>query len=238
MSKIKHLISQIKLSTPSAIILGAIILAVSHVGYGYVISKNQSNSNATFFTGKLIDDKDYIWGNKKSDVIVMEYSDPECPYCVQFHSTVKQMQEEYKDKISFVYRHFPLTQIHSNAFDEARAISCAGKVGGDEGYFNYINNFFDYKLKNQTTQLPKNGKENIAKEVNLNIESFNACMTNKDTEQDVTDSLNDGVAAGVEGTPATFVLLKNSKGYEVIAKIDGARQYSFVKAAIEQALSR
>ena len=186
-NKIKSIFSNIKLNTQGAIILGAIIIAISHIGYGYVISKNKSTGNTTFFMGKVIDNTDYIFGNKKSDVVIMEYSDPECPYCVQFHQTAKQIQEEYKDKVSFVYRHFPLTQIHSNAFDEARAISCAGKIGGNEGYYNYINNFFDYKLSNRTTQLPKNGKENIAKEIGLDVEKFNSCMTNKETEQDVTN---------------------------------------------------
>ena len=242
-NKIKNLFSNIKLSTQSAIILGAVIIAISHVGYGYVISLNNSNSNVTFFTGKLIDKGDYIYGDKKSEVIVIEYSDPECPYCVKFSDTAKKIHEEYKNNVSFVYRHFPLS-FHKNAFVEAKAIECAGLLGGEKSFYEYIDALYNIKYLTQNpntgsfTPLEARGKELLAEKIGLNKDKFYSCFSSDEFDEKIENSLEDGVAAGVEGTPATFVLLKNGNGYEVIAKIDGARQYSFVKAAIEQALSR
>jgi predicted DsbA family dithiol-disulfide isomerase len=63
-------------------------------------------------------------------------------------------------------------------------------------------------------------------------------MKNDDTEKIVLNSINDGITAGVQGTPSTFVLLKTRKGYETVSMVDGARPYEFFKAVVEEALSR
>jgi protein-disulfide isomerase len=236
-TKVFHVIKNITLTTPVAIIIGACIISVGLVGYGYVTTSG-GGSTATMFKGKPVDSADYVFGNKKSDVVVIEYSDPECPFCVQLSPTIKQIQSEYGDKIAFVYRHFPLTQIHSKAFDESRAISCAGVVGGDKGFYEYVDNFFGYKYSKQTNQLPPNGAFEIAKNVGLDNAKFTACMNSQATAQAVNDQQADGVKAGVQGTPSTFILLKKRGGYEVIAMIDGARQFQAFTAAIDEALNR
>ena len=231
--------SEGKLTTPAAILLGAAMIAVGIVAYGFIMQGGQAKSPKTMFVGKTIDPAtDYIEGKAKSDVVLVEYSDPECPFCVQAHPIIKQIRDEYKGKIAFVYRHFPLTQIHSHAFDEARAISCAGIVGGQEKYYEYIDAFFGYKESHKTTQLTATGKEDIAKTVGLDVNAFLSCMKDTQAGEKVQASLEDGVQAGVQGTPASFVLVKTRKGYEVISMIDGARPYPFFKAAIEEALAR
>ncbi len=243
MTNIRNFFSKIKLSVQGSIILGATILAISHLGYAYIISQNSSSSNVPLFTGKSIDENDYIFGNKKSNVVVIEYSDPECPFCVRFSDVSKQIKDNYKDKVSFVYRHFPLS-FHKNAFGESKAIACAGLIGGEKSFYEYIEYLYSGKYSTQNpnngsfTPLTSNGKELLAEKVGLNIENFSSCMNKKENDTIIENSLADGVSAGVEGTPATFVLVKNRKGYEVVAKIDGARPYSFVEAAIEEALSK
>ncbi len=226
------------LSTPLAIIIAAIILGASHVGYGFV-SGGTGGSQAvkTMFKGKAIEG-DFVEGKENAKVVIVEYSDAECPFCIQVSPTIKKLRTEYSGKVAFVYRHFPLTQIHKNAFDEARAISCAGVVGGKDKYYAYADALFDYKMSKQTATLPKTGKEDLAKTVGLNEAEFSSCIKDNRTAQTVTDQANDGVTAGVQGTPSTFVLVKTRKGYEQVAMIDGARQYEFFKAAVEEALAR
>ena len=250
MTKIKHLIAKItphiKLTTPVSIIISSIILSFGMVGYGYVTTMNNDATPRTMFAGHTIDTTDYVEGDAKSNVVVIEYSDPECPFCTLFHETIKQIRSDYKDKISFVYRNFPLTQIHPKAFDEARAISCAGKAGGKDGYYNYINAYFDLRVntwKNSGSQQPPalsaTGKEDIAKGLGFDMNIFNSCMNNNETEKAVNDSIADGMKALGDraGTPTTFVLKKDRKGYEIIAKIEGAQNPELVKAAINQALA-
>jgi protein-disulfide isomerase len=171
----------------------------------------------------------------------MEYSDTECPFCAQLHPSITKVQQEYADKISFVYRYFPLTQIHPHSFEESRAVYCVGKLSGAAKREEYINTMFSYKLSKQNMVLPETGansKEDMAKNTGVNMNDFGACMLSQESSDAINAALQDGTAAGVTGTPATFILVKNKKGYDVVAQVDGARPYEFLKAAIDQALAR
>lgn len=227
------------LTTPVAIIIASIIIACGLMGYGAITTSGNSGTKATMFTGKAIDvTTDYLEGKENSKIIVVEYSDPECPYCVQVSPTIKKLREEYGNKIAFAYRHFPLTQIHNHAFDESRAIACAGKVGGKEKFYQYIDVLFGYKMTNKTTQLSQTIRDGFAQNIGLDTNLFGSCMKENQTTEAVTNSINDGVQAGVQGTPSTFVLLKTRKGYEVISMVDGARPYDYFKTVVDEALSR
>lgn len=226
------------LTTPLAIIIASVIIAGGLMGYGLITQGGSASSAKVAFKGKAINDGDYVEGKANSKVVVIEYSDPECPFCAQVSPTIKKLRTDYAGKIAFVYRHFPLTQIHTHAFDESRAIACAGKIGGSSKYYEYLDTLYDYKMSKQSTALPITGKEDFAKKIGLNMNDFSACMKENKTAQDVTDSIADGSLAGVQGTPSTFVLVKTRKGYDVVSMVDGARQEDFFKAVIEEALAR
>lgn len=223
------------LTTPVAIIIAACILGASHIVYGALIGqKNRTPVN--LFQGPAITEKDYPTGNTKSDVVVVEYSDPECPFCARLHPTMKQLEEEYAKKVSFVYRHFPLTQIHKNAFSEAQAIDCIGKELGADKRRDYIDALFSYKIKNNSMQLPVGKKEELAKNMGSNETKFLACLSQEESASAVNASIQGGVNAGVSGTPATFILKKDGDSYEVVSLIEGARDYDYIKMALEAAL--
>lgn len=241
-SRIKKLFSHFKLTTPVSVLLGAVIIAGSILGYGIIMRTGSNNAPLTIFSGKPIDSTDYIEGNKKSSIYLVEYSDPQCPYCISAHPTVKALRTKYENKIAFVYRHFPLTSIHPYAFDESRAIACAGMIGGSDAYYKYIDAIYGYKSAKQnsgeSSDLPPTGKSDLAAGIGLDLQLFNQCMDNQNTYNIVNESMNDGVNAGVQGTPTSFVLIKTKKGFEVVALVDGARPLQYFEAAIEQALSR
>ncbi|MEN9880998.1 MAG: hypothetical protein RLZZ308_181 [Candidatus Parcubacteria bacterium] len=222
-------------STPSAIIIAALLLSMSHIAYGFIVQNGQSSQSLQIFAGAPISD-DLLTGKTKSDIIVVEYSDTECPFCAQLQPTIKKIQEEYASKVAFAYRYFPLTQIHPNAFDEAKAIHCVGKLSGAEKRRAYINTLFDTKLSRQNMTLQKGEKERFAKETGVDEASFTSCMSDTSTDTAVTNSMQDGINAGVQGTPATFVLKRDGSTYEVIGMIDGARPYEYFKAVLEEAL--
>lgn len=233
----KEITHKLKCTTPVAIIVGALILGGSHLAYGFII-QNGSPSAVALFKGRAIDDSDFVTGNVKSKVLLVEYSDTECPFCAQLHPTIKKIQDEYASKVAFVYRYFPLTQIHPNAFEESRAIHCVGKVAGALKRQNYIDEMFNYKLSKQNMVLPVGKKESFAVNVGADPTLFTACMQSNESKDVIDASLSDVMAAGVQGTPATFVLLKTRNGYEVISAIDGARPYEYIKAAVDDALAR
>ncbi len=230
--KIKH----IRLTTPVAIIVGSFIISAGIVSYGFAKS---SNFNPLIlqpdFSGKPISQEKYIAGiNKK--VFFVEYADSECPYCVRFHPTFEQIKKDYGDKIGIVYRYFPLTEIHKNSNKEAEAIECAGFVGGTEKRFAYIKTLYDYKNKNQTTLLPITAKEDFAKEIGIDVAVFSKCVNDGTFTKFVADSVNDGVEAGVNGTPTSFILIKDGKNYKTISAPVNFAPYSTVKKLLDQAL--
>ncbi|MFA5131815.1 MAG: DsbA family protein [Candidatus Paceibacterota bacterium] len=250
MNKIHHIFKSITtffkkftLSTPVAILFGAVIVAGGLVAYGFIMQGGTAKVAATMFTGKVVDEADYIGGKINSKVVVVEYSDPECPYCISVYPTIQKIRTDYASKVAFVYRHFPLTSIHPHAFDESKAIQCAGIVGGAQKHFEYIDALFGFKVPkqsqtNSSPQLPATGKEDLAKNIGLDVASFTSCMNDPKTSDIINTSMTDGAAAGVQGTPSTFVLVKTRKGYEVVAMVDGARPEAYFKAAIDEALNK
>src|SRR5690606_768732 len=86
-----------------------------------------------------VNSNDHIRGNPDAEIVIVEYSDYECPFCKGFHGTMNRIMEEYgtKGQVAWVYRHFPLTQIHKNAQPAAEASECVAQIGGNEKFWEY-----------------------------------------------------------------------------------------------------
>lgn len=85
---------------------------------------------------------DHIIGSPSAKVLMVEYSDFQCPYCKQFNSSVQQALSEYKDQIAFVYRHFPLLSLHPYAESLAEGSECATELGGQSKFWEYHDKVF------------------------------------------------------------------------------------------------
>src|SRR3989344_2489645 len=88
---------------------------------------------------------DYILGNPNAPIKIVEYSDLECPFCKQFQTTMHQIMQYYGNsgQVAWVFRHFPLAQLHSKAPREAQAAECAGEQGGSEAFFKFVDRVFE-----------------------------------------------------------------------------------------------
>ena len=111
-------------------------------------------SRYEIFKGREVDKQDVQEAAGPRNVYVVEYSDTECPFCIRLHPSLKEIRTEYADRISFVYRHFPLISIHPHAQKEAEMISCVGELEGAEAMYGFIDAIFDYKLQNNVAYLP------------------------------------------------------------------------------------
>ena len=187
-----------------------------------------SEENAKKVPG--VKDSDHILGSKDADVAIIVYDDWECPYCKKFHETVKQAVEEYGGKVSLVYRQFPLEMLHQKAKTEAEASECVAKLGGNDAFWKFIDNILETTTSNDgldLTLLPK-----FATQAGVSLADYNACVKNGDTKETVEKQIQEGVEAGVAGTPGSYAV--NKKGE--VWQIPGAVPLEMLKATIDEAL--
>ena len=91
---------------------------------------------------KAVSAKDHIRGNKNAKVTFIEYSDLECPFCKKHHKTMEELTAKYADRVQFVFRQFPLDQLHPNARAKAEASECANELGGEKVFWKYLDMMF------------------------------------------------------------------------------------------------
>lgn len=173
---------------------------------------------------------DHIVGSRSADLIIVEYSDTECPFCKVFHSTMKGVINTYGDKVAWVYRHFPIAQLHSKAPKEAEATECANELGGNQAFWKYIDKLFETTNSNDSldpSELPK-----IATAIGLDGAAFNTCLSSGKYAEFVTKSVEEAVKAGARGTPYSVIISKD--GTKTI--INGAEPLETVKSKIDALL--
>ena len=135
-------------------------------------------------------------GPKGAPITVIEFSDYQCPFCGRARATVNQITNTYGDKVRYVFRDFPLS-FHKDAFLAHVAAHCAGD---QNKYWEYNHTLFQNQQELKAESLKK-----YAKEVGLNLESFNKCLAENKYGKRVQTNIEEGSAAGVSGTPAFFV---------------------------------
>jgi protein-disulfide isomerase len=160
-------------------------------------------------------------GPADAKVTVVEFSDFQCPFCGRFFPTLKQVQQNYGDKARIVYRQYPLTNLHPNAFKAAEASLCAN----DQGKFWEMH---DAMFQDQGRLAVKELKASAGR-LGLNQKKFDTCLdTGRHTEQ-VQNDMAEGSRFGVTGTPALFINGVPMEG--------GAVPYDVVAKAIEKELA-
>jgi len=218
----------------SIVVAGALIAVGIFFGGGTGNSKDLSNENqkAPEIQVRDITSKDHIRGNPKAKIIAIEYSDTECPFCKQFHTTLKQMISEYGQSgdVAWVYRHFPIDQLHSKARKEAEATECAAEQGSNDAFWKYIDQVYSRTPSNDGLDLAELPK--IASDIGLDVTKFNECLSSGKMAEKVEADYQDAVAAGGQGTPYVVFI----KGKEKIPMTQGAVPYATLKSMIEQLL--
>lgn len=161
-------------------------------------NKIQTASEAT---GNIAD---HVFGKPDSKVVLVEYGDFQCPGCGGMHPTVKSVTEKYQEQLTFVFRNFPLTQIHPNALVAAAAAESAGLQGK---YWEMHDTLFT----NQDAWKSVSVKERIgvfekyAQQLDLNVETFKTDIGSEKVTKKINYDLAIGKKINVTSTP-TFVL--------------------------------
>src|SRR3989344_6007933 len=181
----------------------------------------------TTWQGRAVSKDDHILGDINAKIIIVEYSDLECPFCKVFHATMHRVVTESGGKVAWVFRHYPIPQLHPKAFREAEATECAWEQGGNEAFWKYTDRVFEVTPSN--TRLEGTELAKIAEYTGLNVASFNSCLASGKFKAKVQADIDDGVKSGVSGTPSSFILVKG----KLVDTIPGAQAYETVMQKVD-----
>ena len=236
-----------QMSTPNAVILSGILIAgaIFFTNKGNMVPSVTVNNKLPTSMAPLnlfgnqsvlnkmrpVSSTEHVRGNINAKVVIVEYSDPECPFCKSFHQTMKRLMDEYgSEKLAWVYRQFPLAGLHPKAEKEAEASECANELGGNEAFWKYIDRVYEITTSNNTldeAKLPE-----IAKFVGLNVENFNSCLSSGRYKQKIADDIKNATDTGARGTPWSIIVVKSGQKFEV----EGSEPYETLKQKIDSAL--
>ncbi len=176
-------------------------------------AKMEEEERASVAEGlKPISENEHIFGYKNAEITIFEYSDFECPFCKRFSGTPSGVVENSGKKVNFVYRHFPISGMNSLAAKQAHAVECAGEISGSEKFFKFKTEIFK-KTNSAGNGMEESGLFDIAKNLNIDINEFRACMDENRHMKKIEDDIASGMEAGVKGTPG--VIIRNNKTGEV-----------------------
>ncbi len=145
------------------------------------------------------------FGGDNARLTIVEFSDFQCPFCREMFPTVRALMNEYKDRIQFVYRHMPVVEIHPLAFLAAGAAECAADQGKFWEYHDAL--FANQNILNQVGSDLERAKQALtifAERLNLDRETFEACVAKGKNDVRIQEDYRDGTALGVRGTPTFF----------------------------------
>jgi protein-disulfide isomerase len=226
-------------AVPIAIVLAGVFIAIAiFFSNGSDNSKIVPDTNKQAEAGlnmvREISKDDHIRGNPNAKIIVIEYSDTECPFCSRFHETMKKVMDVYgkTGDVAWVYRHFPLDQLHPRARTEAIATECVNEIGGADKFWAFIDSLYGKKLASQVqiqVDLVK-----LATEQGIDSAKFSACLSSGKYDQKVQDDVENAAQTGGNGTPWSVVVTADGQ----MTSINGAYPYENVKQIIDSLLAK
>ncbi len=232
----KEYIKKTSISTPAAIITGAVIIGLAVIFIGQPKAAKQqpaADAPAGEVTSVPADvatvrPTDHIRGNTNADVVIVEYSDSDCPFCVRFHTTMQTIVDEYKGKVAWVYRYFPLDSLHPNATTEAVAMECVADLGGNDAFNKYLDTIINVTLNAD----PKSNQTltTFATAQGVDGKLFQNCIKDTKASDRVQADALEAQKIGARGTP--FSIAYNQKTGEQVV-IPGAYPIEEVRTMID-----
>lgn len=217
----KEVVVKPKLNIPSAIVLsGVIIAAAIFLRDAQVASSGSYEDNDKLSLVSEITEADFIRGDKKAEITLIEYADFSCHFCAQFQLTLKQFVDEHEGQIRWVYRHLPIFNIEA-----AISSSCVGRVAGEEAFWKYSDTLFANQDKLKTEYYLE-----IAKNLGIDEAKYNVCIKDPEIEKDIRQEFTQNkILLGFNGTPHTVLIDKDGKKFS----FTGALPYEELKSVIK-----
>jgi protein-disulfide isomerase len=144
-----------------------------------------------------VSDQDHQTGNAKAKIVMVEYGDYQCPHCGFAHPLIKKLLKQYSHELLFIFRNFPLQEMHPQALISAQAAEAAEK---QHKFWEMHDTIFE----NQDI-LSANNLLHFAKQLNLDLEKFSMDWKSKSVLSKVETDFDGGIRSGVNGTPTFFI---------------------------------
>ena len=141
------------------------------------------------------------WGPRNAKVMVVEYSDFQCPMCAKIQPTVREILTRFDGKVHLIYKYFPL-RMHPNAMPAARAAECAAK---QDKFWPYHELLFQRQTIWGPLPDPTPLFRSLAQEVGLDRHAFDACLTDHTVNAAIENDVAEAHRLHVEATPTFFV---------------------------------
>lgn len=200
----------------------------SNTNNNAVANANNNNNGGTGTTEINIQgldkNNDWIRGDKNAKISIIEFSDIDCPFCTRFHNTMQQVLDNYDGQVNWVYRHFPLTTLHPDAFKKAVAAECVGELGGQDKFWAFLDELFEQSetMANIT---------DIVASVGVDTGKFQTCLDSGKYDDKINNQSQQAQAAGGRGTPYSVIVAGDVK-----IPIPGALPYESVKSSLDALL--
>jgi protein-disulfide isomerase len=178
-----------------------------------------------------VTEDDHIKGSIDAPITIVEYSDFDCPFCSRFHTTMNEITEKYSgDEVAWVYRHFPLAQLHPQAAAVSSASECVAELGGNDAFWSFTDAYYAARGAQDATPhavlIPR-----LALATGVSQTAFTECFESGRKADDVQEDLDNAVETGGRGTPWSILIGPTGKTYP----INGALPQSAVEQLIEVA---
>lgn len=174
-----------------------------------------------------VTEADYIRGNPNAPIMIVEYSDYDCPFCKQFHDTMKRVMDEFgvNGQVAWVYRQYPIVQLHPNAPRISEAALCVGELAGQNGFWTFSDLVFSERDLNAPTNMTRLNE--FAVTAGADGAAFESCLASGRHAATVQATLADGAAAGIQGTPHSVIIAGDQR-----APISGAQPYEVIRGIV------
>lgn len=190
-------------------------------GVFFLNKSGQSKADSILIDSSILTrNKNHKITSDTAKITIVEFADFQCPACARTYPVIKQILEEYKGKVTFINRHFPLPQ-HKNAILAAKAAEAAG---GQGKFWEMHNKLYENQTQWSESNNPLEIFMTYAKELELDTEKFKQAVESNTYDSVIQEDKNDGVRLGVNFTPTLFISNK---------KIEVELTYQNLKAIIE-----
>ncbi len=141
-------------------------------------------------------------GDPKAKIVIVEYSDFQCPSCAAMQPTVRQLLETYQGKVRLVYKYYPLSKLHKNTMIASHAAECAAE---QNRFWDYADQLFSTQHQWESLADPSIHFSNIAIAMKLDLPTFQACFTDPLRMKVIEKDMEEGRARGIRATPTFFI---------------------------------